>query len=149
MKRRKGKVFMWIAIGIVGVIVAGSLIGFLATAPGREELKNMTIADVDFASLNDGKYDGAYIGSKNHLNDAKVEATVSSGKVTSVKVLKGALDKEGKPSQINSKGATVTDLFESVISSQSLEVDVVSGATLTSKAHLKALENALAQGHGN
>ncbi len=146
MKRRKGKVFMWIAIGIVGVIVAGGLIGMFATAPGREELKKMIIADVDFASLRDGTYDGTYIGSKNHLNDAEVEATVSSGKVTGVKVLKGALDKEGKPSQINAQGATVTTLFDTVIASQSLEVDTVSGATLTSKAHLKALENALAQG---
>ncbi|HHV58206.1 MAG TPA: FMN-binding protein, partial [Firmicutes bacterium] len=32
-----------------------------------------------------------------------------------------------------------------VIKSQSLQVDVISGATLTSKAHLKAVENALEQ----
>jgi uncharacterized protein with FMN-binding domain len=36
-------------------------------------------------------------------------------------------------------------LFRHVIESQSLQVDVISGATLTSKAHLKALENALEQ----
>ncbi|WP_368487958.1 FMN-binding protein [Clostridium sp. BJN0013] len=37
------------------------------------------------------------------------------------------------------------DLFQKVIELQSLQVDIISGATLTSKAHLKALENALKQ----
>jgi uncharacterized protein with FMN-binding domain len=40
---------------------------------------------------------------------------------------------------------TIEDLFKRVIDSDSLQVDAISGATLTSKAHLKALENALKQ----
>lgn len=48
-------------------------------------------------------------------------------------------------SKISLKGISIGDLFRHVIESQSLQVDVISGATLTSKAHLKALENALEQ----
>ncbi|MBV1758052.1 MAG: FMN-binding protein [Dethiosulfatibacter sp.] len=36
-------------------------------------------------------------------------------------------------------------LFEKVISTQDTKVDTVSGATVTSKAYLKAIENALVQ----
>jgi uncharacterized protein with FMN-binding domain len=45
-------------------------------------------------------------------------------------------------------GAKNTDqakLFDRVIEAQSLQVDAISGATLTSKAYLKAVENALEQ----
>jgi len=36
-------------------------------------------------------------------------------------------------------------LYDRVIAGQSLHVDTVSGATLTSKAYLQAVENALVQ----
>lgn len=59
-------------------------------------------------------------------------------------ILKGALDSEGKPQKLKD-GRGIDDLFNDVIESQTLNVDVISGATLTCKAHLKALENALEQ----
>ncbi|MNW67989.1 FMN-binding domain protein [compost metagenome] len=58
--------------------------------------------------------------------------------------MKGALDKEGKPAVLTG-GVSIGDLFSNIVKSQSLQVDVISGATLTSKVHLKALENALKQ----
>ena len=45
-------------------------------------------------------------------------------------------------------GAENTDykvLYERVIEDQTLQVDTISGATLTSKAYLQAVENALLQ----
>ena len=36
-------------------------------------------------------------------------------------------------------------LFSRVIDQQTLKADVISGATITSKMHLKAVENALGQ----
>jgi uncharacterized protein with FMN-binding domain len=50
--------------------------------------------------------------------------------------------------QSTSPGAANTDrqmLYERVIEAQSLQVDTISGATLTSKAHLQCVENALVQ----
>jgi len=36
-------------------------------------------------------------------------------------------------------------LFQTAIEAKTLDVDVISGATVTSKTHLKAFENALKQ----
>lgn len=42
-------------------------------------------------------------------------------------------------------GLGIDDLFNKAIQSETLGVDVISGATVTSKSHLKALEDALMQ----
>lgn len=148
--KRKGKIRMWIIVLLVilGVISAALGGGILLTAPGRNEIKNLIIANLDFKKLRDGTYVGEYKGTKDSFRNAKVQVTVSSGKVSAIRVLKGALDKEGKPVQIRN-GLTIDDLSGRVIESQSLQVDVISGATLTSKAHLKAVENALEQSQAN
>ncbi len=144
--RKKGKIKVWIVIlVIIGVIGIALLGGIMGTEPGRREIRNLTINDINFKNLRDGTYVGEYKGKKDSFRNTRVEVTVSSGRVTGIKVLKGALNKEGKPAEINSKGSTVEDLFEKVIETQSLQVDVISGATLTSKTHVKAVENALEQ----
>jgi uncharacterized protein with FMN-binding domain len=78
------------------------------------------------------------------LRDASVEVTISGGEVTSIRLLKGGLDGDGNPAEIGD-GKTILDLYDDVLAQESLQVDGISGATLTSKAHLKALENALSQ----
>ncbi len=129
-------------IGLIGVGLGGTV---LFTAPGRREIKNLPIAAIDFSVLRDGTYVGVYDGGKSPMRGATVKVTVSSGEVTGIKVLKSAaLDSDGKPVEL-AKGLTVADLFDSVIQEQSLQVDTISGATLTSKAHLKAVEAALEQ----
>ncbi|WP_205611179.1 FMN-binding protein [Clostridium sporogenes] len=145
-KIRKEKRRMWIVIlSILGTIGVTMGVGILATAPGRQELMDINIAALDFKKLRDGTYIGQYCGTKDHFRDAKVEVTVSSGKVSSIKVLEGKnVYKEGKPIEIRN-GLTIEDLNNSVIKEQSLQVDVISGATLTSNAYLKAMENALKQ----
>ena len=55
VKKRKGKIRVWIVILlIVGVIALGMAGAVVLTAPGRNELKNMVIADVDFKQLREG-----------------------------------------------------------------------------------------------
>lgn len=143
--KRKGKIRMGIVLLVIaGVIAAAMGGGILFTAPGRNEIKNLTFTGLDFKKLRDGTYVGEYKGTKDSFRNARVRVTVSTGKVSDIKVLQGALDKGGKPVEIR-KGLTIDDLLGRVIESQSLEVDVISGATLTSKAHLKAVENALEQ----
>jgi uncharacterized protein with FMN-binding domain len=143
VKKRKGKIKVWIVIlSIVGVIALGMGGALLLTAPGRNELKNMVIADIDFKKLHDGVYTGAYRGTKDSFRNATVEVTVDSGAVREIRVTEGALAGDKQTTEIR-KGLTINNLFDEVIKSQSLDVDVISGATLTSNAHLKALENAL------
>ncbi len=143
--KRKGKRKMWIVILIIAVLIAaGLIVGILADAPGRREIGKLSFSDVDFKKLRNGTYVGEYKGTKSHFRDTKVQVMISEGEISDVKILKGAVDKEGKPVKLTG-GRSIDDLFRNVINSQTLEVDAISGATLTSKTHLKALENALEQ----
>ncbi len=145
IKKRKGKIrVLTVALSIVAVIGAGLGIAAGATAPGRNELKNVSISNIDFKKLRDGVYTGRYIGAKDKLRNAGVEVTVSSGAVTKIRVTEGALAGDKQKNDLG-KGKTIEGLFGEVIKAQSLKVDVISGATLTSNAHLKAVENALEQ----
>jgi uncharacterized protein with FMN-binding domain len=143
--KRKGQRKMWIVILIIVVVIAaGALGGILADAPGRREIAEFSFPLIDFKNLRNGTYVGEYKGTKSHSRDTKVEVTISRGEISDVKILKGAVDKEGKPAKLTG-GRSIDDLFSNVIKSQTLQVDVISGATLTSKTHLRALENALEQ----
>ncbi|MEM5771066.1 MAG: FMN-binding protein [Bacillota bacterium] len=140
---------MWITISVIaGVIVIALGAAMLATEPGRREALGLTVGAVDFNRLRDGVYTGEYQGTKDHLRDAAVQVTVSSGAVTEIKVIGGALANEKQTTEVRN-GQTINDLFERVIASDSLQVDVISGATITSKVHLKAVENALVQAEVN
>ncbi len=131
--KRKGKVGMVIAV-IVGVIVLGLGGALLATSGERREGKNLPIAAIDFKELRDGTYVGEYEGGSYKMRANKVQVTVSSGKVTDIKVL---THKENRPQEFTG------ELYGRVIKDQSLQVDTISGATITSKAYLKSVENAL------
>lgn len=144
-KKRRRKIRVWIVIlSIVGVIALGLGGAVILTAPGRKELQTMVIGDVNFKKLRDGVYTGEYRGTKDSSRNTTVEVTVSSGAVTKIKVTEGALAGGKQTAEIRN-GLSINDLFETVVKSRSLQVDVISGATLTSKAHLKAVENALEQ----
>lgn len=68
-----------------------------------------------------------------------MQVTVSARKVTAIKLVEHAK---------NQSTASSDELFGRVIESQSLQVDTISGATLTSKGYLKAIENALDEAQG-
>ncbi len=145
--KRKRKLRTVILV-LVGVIVVALIGGFLASEPGRREVRELVIADINFESLRDGSYVGEYTGAKDSFRDTQVEVSINAGKISDIKILKGALDKEGRPAELTG-GKSIDDLFDNVVRLQTLQVDVISGATLTSKAHLKALENALKQAQKN
>ena len=134
---------MWILI-VLGVLAAAMGAGIIATGPGRRELKEMTFPSTTFSGLREGTYIGEYKGAKDSFRNEKVQVSVSDGKVSDIKVLEGSAVRDGKPVELRN-GLTIDDLSSRVIKSQSLQVDIISGATLNSNAHLKAVQNALAQ----
>ena len=142
LMKRKGKTGMAILI-VLGVLVAAMGIMILATAPGRRELSQMSFPKKGFSTLAAGTYVGEYKGGSDSMRNTSVEVSVADGKVSGIKVLSGSTIKDGKSFEIR-HGQTIDDLSKKVVNSQSLNVDVISGATLTSNAHLKAVENALA-----
>jgi len=136
---------MWMIFVAIGAVIGVGLIrAFLADAPSRREVAEVSFSDIQFENLLDGTYIGAFNGKKSHLRDAKVEVMIAEGKISDIKILKGAINKEGKPIALRN-GRSIDDLFNDAIQAQTLQVDVISGATLSSKTHLKALENALIQ----
>lgn len=126
-----------IALIVVAVLGAGGVIGWQYIAREHREAMSLPLNAVDFANLADGVYTGEYAGGMYKWRTNKAEVTVSGGKVTEIKLL------ESKFSE--NPGKYVDPLYEQVIGEQTLQVDAVSGSTLTSKAALQAVENALLQ----
>ena len=92
-----------------------------------------------------GKYkDGTYTGSvvDVYYGNVQVQTIVLGGNITGVEFLQYP-SKQGNSRKINSVAMPI--LKSEVIKSQSGNVDMVSGATQTSKGFLKSLSNALAQ----
>ncbi|MCL6460154.1 MAG: FMN-binding protein [Gorillibacterium sp.] len=121
-------------IVVVTIVVVGLGGAFLFTAGERREAKNLPIKAVNFKQLDNGTYIGKYEGGMYKWRANKVQVTVSASKVTDIKLLEPAKKELIGPAN---------ELFGRVIQSQSLQVDTISGATLTSKSYLKAIEIAL------
>ncbi len=101
----------------------------------HREARNLPLDAVDFSKLKDGTYHGVYEGGMYRWRANECDVTVENGRVTDIQ-LSVSQDPGGKNTQHQ-------ELYDRVIQAQSLHVDTISSATLTSKAYLKAVENAL------
>jgi uncharacterized protein with FMN-binding domain len=88
----------------------------------------------DLALVRDGRHVGSYDAS---LVKASVAVEVSYGVMTRIDILSHDCSPIGKPAEA---------IVPRVLAAQSLAVDIVSGATGSSKTLLKAMENALLEG---
>jgi len=84
--------------------------------------------------LVDGSYHGVYEGGMYKWRENEVQVIIESGKISEITLLSS---KENRPPEFTE------ELFNRVIEEQSLQVDVISGATLTSRAFLRSIDNAL------
>ncbi len=101
-------------------------------------------ASTAVASL-DGRYrDGAYAGAAvdAYYGAMQVRANVSGGRIVSIDVLQYPADRRTSK-WINSQALPA--LESEAISAQSAQVDIVSGATLTSEAYARSLDSALSR----
>ena len=115
------------------VVVLGLLIGGGAAFLfwGMSGTQKLAINAVDLANVADGSYMGSYRAGR-WSNDVTVQ--VKDHKIVSVNV-----DKDVTVSLPEVKNGVV----EEIIKAQSPDVDIVSSSTVTSKAYMKAVENAL------
>lgn len=92
---------------------------------------DIQLSGVNSSKLNDGIYKGKYEAGRwtNELN-----ITINDHKITRIEI---------EDDVTFSKPDVSDDLFNRVILEQDTTVDAVSGATITSKAYLKSIENAL------
>lgn len=129
---------------VKGAVAAGSAaalgtLSLSARSARAEEVPTLASGSADAAGLKDGLWMGQAMG---HRNKLTVQIAVSGGAITSMKVLR-CDDTEGI-------GTVAAPMMVARISEdQNLDVDVVSGATMTSWAVRNALEEAIAAAGGN
>ncbi|AIQ58583.1 FMN-binding protein [Paenibacillus borealis] len=136
MKSRWKRNLLIVCISVIIIVLAGLAAGWLFTEKEHREARNVQIAEVDFKQLHAGDYIGEYAGGMYKWRANKVQVTVTAQKVTAIKLLEHSK---------NQPDTSAEELFSRVIRAQSLQVDSISGASLTSKAYLKAIEDALDQ----
>ena len=124
------KVLKIIGLIFLLFIIIASLSMFYLTK-GLEEVLNVGINPVDLSGIEDGVYSGSYDLGR-WANELKV--TVENHKITDIQIQEDV--KFAQPEESS-------QLFQRVIKEQNTTVDAISGATVTSKAYLKSIENAL------
>ena len=116
---------------LVAVLVVGGFALFMIN--DLKATEQLAIGPVNPAGLADGAYEGSYGGGR-FAN--RLTVTVQDGKIASIQVTKPVLFER----------TDLTDrLIGSVVERQSTDVDVETGATATSNAYLKSIENALSE----
>ena len=128
MKINKKVLFIILAvILVVGGAFAAKYFSDLSSY--RQAVEEISIGDVDLSTIPDGTYSGSHeavwVG-------ATVEVTVKDHRITEIK-----LDHR------HGQGEAAEVITEHVIEAQSLQVDMISGVTSSSKVILKAIEKAL------
>lgn len=95
--------------------------------------KPVTVPEVDLSTLPDGQYEGQF---DNGIIAASVSVAVRDHRIEAIDLL----------SHRYGLGQKAEAVLGEVLAAQSLEVDAVSGATLSSNTILRAISNALAEG---
>jgi uncharacterized protein with FMN-binding domain len=98
----------------------------------------MTVSAV--AGLTDGTYTGPTVDA--YYGEVQVQAIVQGGRLTAIKVLRYPSDRR---TSLYINRQALPRLRDEVIRAQSAHVDIVSGATLTSRAFIRSLDAALKQ----
>lgn len=116
---------------IVGIVIA-ALIGIMAIGAfyGMGAVRRLAVNPVDLAGIEDGVYSGSF---RKGRFSYSVEVTVKDHRLQAVKSTGGR----------QAQDAVIQQIFARIVEVQSVQVDTVSGASLTTKAVSKAVENAL------
>lgn len=114
------------------IILMFVIIGFMTfILMGKGKTLRLSTGETPVVLTKDGSYIGSYQGFR---WSNTVEVTVKDNKITNITVLKP---------QLFAKQETIDTITQRILSEQSTDVDMVSGATADCKAYLKAIEDAL------
>lgn len=118
---------------VISIIIVLTGLTLAAALPGLKETAALDIKTVDLTQIPNGTYTGSY---DSYRWSTTVKVTILDHRVTDIQSVK---IQDGRDDLTN-------DLSEMVISEQTPDVDAISGATASSNAYLKAIENALKDG---
>lgn len=129
-KKRVAAVILAIVILAAGIGAYKGFEYYKTLKDYRQRIETMKISNVDLEKVPDGSYTGS---AEAIWVAAEVKVEVRDHRIVKVDLL----------SHKNGKGLSAEVITQKVVEAQSLEVDVISGATSSSKVILKAIENAL------
>lgn len=117
------------------VILSSTATGYFLIKKEHKEARELKIELIDFNDLKDGKFIGKYEGGIYGWRENEIEIIIENGKLASLKFINSVEKGRDNPA--------ARELFERIISKQTLDVDAISGATLTTNGILKTVEIAL------
>lgn len=131
MKSKKMKTVVIIAAVLLVILAAGY---FTLEKFARQKVAEITITNPVLADINDGDYEGEFTSEPVSV---KVKVTVNNHSITAIEILEHR----------NGLGKKAEAITQRIINEQKLDVQMISGATYSSRVIEKAVENALAKGN--
>ncbi|HYF75039.1 MAG TPA: FMN-binding protein [Candidatus Nitrosocosmicus sp.] len=125
------KLLLKIVLSVVILIVLVLGGGMFFISRGVEAGEALEINEVNLSEISDGTYNGIY-NSGRWTNEVSVK--VKEHKIIGVEIVKDVL---------LPKPEVTAELINLVLEKQSPKIDAISGSTVTCKAYLKSIENAL------
>jgi uncharacterized protein with FMN-binding domain len=113
-----------------------------ATTPSDSPTSSSSSGSSGSSSSSAKTYDGEAVSTR--FGNVQVQITVTNGKITASQVLQVPWN-DHRDQEINS--AAVPILNQEAVSSQSANIDMVSGATYTSDGYIQSLQSAIDQAH--
>lgn len=110
--------------------------GVVCISSYLNDIRQINILTPELSSLADGDYKGEYTILP---VDVEVKVSIENNQISNVEILK----------HFNGLGKQAEAVIPLVLNQQNLDVDIVSGATVSSKCILKAIENAMTKGLNN
>ncbi len=132
MKKPKIVKFLVVILSLVIILATVFFIGLsIKSKEFSNQVNSIDLKGIELSSIENGNYEGSY--NLNEFVGAKVSVKIEDKKIKNIIILD---HKYGK-------GQAAEQIITDVIDAQSTNVDVISGATGSSKVLLKAVENAL------
>lgn len=132
MKKPKVVKILLVVLSLVIIIASVFFIGLsIKLKEFSNQVNSIDLKGIELSSIENGNYEGYY--NLNEFVGAKILVEIEDKKIKNIIILD---HKYGK-------GQAAEQIITDVVDAQSTNVDVISGATGSSKVLLKAVENAL------
>ena len=123
------KVLVIVSIIILSIIIIGS-IAFNKMNKNLQSLEDIKVSTIYLNSLEDGTYQGSYAVFPVKV---KVEVDIRKNTIEDIKIIE----------HDNGKGKAAEEIVNTIIEKQTIDVDIIAGATYSSRVIQKAVEAAL------
>ena len=123
------KILIIICIIILSIIIIGS-IAYNRINKNLQTLEDIKVSTIDLGLLEDGVYKGSYAVFPVKV---KVEVAIKDKRIETIKIVE----------HDNGKGKAAEEIVDTIIEKQTIDVDVIAGATYSSRVIQKAIEAAL------